>query len=182
MILSPEISRVPAFLPSLNRRKGPAGRNIELVVIHATAGAFAPSVDWLRNRKRQNRTSAHYVIAKSGAIIQLIKEDDYAWHAGYGRWGGRGAMNARSIGIELENANDGLDHYPQAQIESCLWLTLRACWKHGRRPENVVGHFHVDPERKTDPDGFPFEEFRSALLWYLHNLKEGTICDDSLFA
>lgn len=166
-------------LPSLNRTKCTLNRGvrswkgrgsvrisrvkIDMTVIHSTAGAFVPSLDWLRKRDRPTRTSAHYIVAKDGGIVQLVDDSDQAWHAGYGRWDGRGGINARSLGIELENANDSKDPYPVSQIESCLWLCVRAHHQYGIPQRNVVGHNHVDPQRKTDPAGFPWEDFRASL-------------------
>ncbi len=161
--LKPQLVPRIIQLPSPNKSSGP-GRIIDMIVIHATVGAFAPSVDWLRKRDRPNRTSAHYVIAKDGGIVQLVAEADKAWHAGHGRWNDRGGINTRSLGLELENANDGKDPYPKEQLEATLWLCARACRKHPITLVNVVGHADVDPKRKTDPEGFPWKIFRAALF------------------
>lgn len=147
--------------------KGRSGKilraRLDMLIIHSTVGAFAPSVDWLRKHRRTKRSSAHYVIAKDGGIVQLVAEADKAWHAGYGRWNGRGGINSRSLGLELENANDGKDSYPKEQLEATLWLCHRACQRYPITLFNVVGHVDVDPKRKTDPKGFPWEIFRAAL-------------------
>lgn len=162
----------PVFLPSPNRTLGRwrgRGKNkrkerVGLVIIHATGpGPFHAQVDWLRRSNRSGRSSAHYVVGRNGSIVQLVRESDKAWHAGVSIWGGRQNVNARSIGIELVNRNDGKEDYPIYQIKSALWLSLRCCKRFGLRPEQVIGHYHVAPGRKTDPAGFPFKEFRESL-------------------
>jgi N-acetylmuramoyl-L-alanine amidase len=73
------------------------------LVMHYTAGASArQSIDWLTNRDA--RASAHVVIARDGAITQLVPFDRVAWHAGRSRWEGIEGLNQHSIGIELDNA------------------------------------------------------------------------------
>lgn len=138
-------------------------RKVELVVLHATAGAFRGAISWLRKKNRKHRTSAHYVISKAGEVVQLVSEDAVSWHGGRGRWLGKGGINGRSIGIEMENLNDGTDPYPEKLLESTLWLTLQACRRYGIPAEDVVGHADIDPKRKTDPREFPWLRFRYSL-------------------
>src|SRR5690349_10918496 len=86
------------------------GKAPSILVIHATAGGLKGSIDWLCNPA--NRVSAHYVISKTGQVYQLVDEDRAAWHAGNALWDGHTDINERSIGIEIANANDGRDPYP----------------------------------------------------------------------
>lgn len=162
------ICRLPeaiALLPTPNRRIIKRVRRIELIILHATGkGGFRSAVDWLRKAKRQNRTSAHYVVDRDGSVIALAEDNDITWHAGYGRWSGRGAINTRSVGIELVNDNDGRESYNESQLEACLFICYRIAQTHGLRAEHVIGHADVDPNRKTDPAGFPWTRFRASLV------------------
>ena len=73
------------------------------LVIHYTAGSSAQgAIDTLIDPRA--KASAHLVIARDGAITQLVGFDDVAWHAGRSRWHGLEGLNAHSIGIELDNA------------------------------------------------------------------------------
>jgi len=73
------------------------------LVIHYTAGSSAQgAIDTLTDPRA--KASAHLVIARGGAITQLVGFDDVAWHAGRSRWHGLEGLNAHSIGIELDNA------------------------------------------------------------------------------
>lgn len=137
---------------------------LDMVVIHCTAAENVQgSINWLCKSDHENRSSAHYVIAKDGYAWQLVDENDTAWHAGKAEWKGNTDINARSVGIELENLNDGKDPYPEDQLNACLAIVLGACMRSGIKPENVVGHSDVSPDRKSDPYGFPWEQFRHAL-------------------
>src|SRR5688572_15525680 len=65
-----------------------------------------------------SEVSAHYLIAEDGRSWRLVEEEQRAWHAGAGRWQGRGDVNSRSIGIELANAGPlaGLPPFPEPQM------------------------------------------------------------------
>ena len=78
------------------------GLRPELVVLHYTAMADCDAA--LRVLCTPEReVSAHYLIRRDGEVIALVDEAMRAWHAGAGEWRGRGDVNSRSIGIELDN-------------------------------------------------------------------------------
>ena len=73
------------------------------LVIHYTAGSSATgSISWLKNPA--SKVSAHLVIARDGAITQMVPFNRLAKHAGASRWGGIVGLNRYSTGIELDNA------------------------------------------------------------------------------
>ena len=73
------------------------------LVVHYTAGSSAAgTIAWFRNPA--SRVSAHLVIARDGAITQMVPFNREAWHAGQSRWGHLSGLNHHSIGIELDNA------------------------------------------------------------------------------
>lgn len=75
----------------------------EYLVIHYTAEPTAErAITHLLDR--ESRVSAHLVIARDGAVTQLVRFNRVAWHAGVSRWEGRTGLNRLSIGIELANA------------------------------------------------------------------------------
>src|SRR5262245_26622027 len=140
------------------------GHQITMLVIHATAGSARGALAWLTSPS--SRVSAHYVITKSGHIYQLVPEERAAWHAGRASWRGETAINELSIGIELENANDGRDPYPPGQIDALLALAAEKVEEYHITTEMVVRHrdVAVPKGRKTDPAGFPWAEFISRLF------------------
>lgn len=72
------------------------------IVMHYTAGGKAEStVRYFASPSA--RASAHFVIARDGAVTQQVSCDRAAWHAGRSSWHGLAGLNGHSIGIELAN-------------------------------------------------------------------------------
>lgn len=93
--------------------------------------------------------SAHYLVGRDGAIVQLVDERMRAWHAGDSRWGASTDLNSSSIGIELDN--DGKSPFPDVQIEALVRLLRDVVDRYRIPPANVLGHADVAPRRKADP-------------------------------
>lgn len=93
--------------------------------------------------------SSHYLIGADGTVIQLVDEALRAWHAGAGCWAGAGDLNSRSIGIELDN--DGLSPFPVPQMRALEGLMPGIMRRWAIRPEAIIGHSDMAPDRKTDP-------------------------------
>lgn len=75
--------------PNFSSRNGAV---IKKIVYHyTTSDNVGGVISWLCNPQAQ--VSAHYVIAKDGAITQLVRDSDRAWHAYQ--------HNSDSIGIEV---------------------------------------------------------------------------------
>lgn len=117
-------------------------------MIHYTAMASAEAALG-RLCSREHMVSCHYLIGRDGTLWQMVAEDQRAWHAGQGAWGGRGDVNSRSIGIELDNS--GLAPFPAPQIAVLTTLVsdIRARW--GISVAGVIGHSDFAPARKADP-------------------------------
>lgn len=141
---------------------------IRVLVIHATAGAFLGDRDWLqRGGSLLNPVSCHYLIAKDGAGYQFVREQDTAWHAGRSAWTIDGSrrenLNPWSIGIELSNRNDGVDPYPQAQVDATVELARDIVRRYAIPRSQLVRHLDISPGRKTDPHGFRWSDFVNAV-------------------
>jgi N-acetyl-anhydromuramyl-L-alanine amidase AmpD len=140
--------------PSPNFDDRPSGVQIDTVVIHATVlDSLQEVVELFADPAA--KVSAHYTIDRDGEIVWHVPEDRRAWHAGESMMpDGRTCVNDFSIGIELVNRNDGLDPFPERQIQALRDL-VRAITM--RRPiQHIVPHYACayPPGRKTDPVGF----------------------------
>lgn len=132
--------------PNFGERRGRA--RVELVVLHYTAmPSCAAALERLCDPGAE--VSAHYLIDGDGTVLSLVDEAARAWHAGAGEWGGAGDVNSRSIGIEL--ANTGREPFAEAQMAALERLLAAMLERHGLRPEAVIGHSDMAPDRKGDP-------------------------------
>ena len=60
-------------------------RNIQSVIIHYTGmRSLQSAVERLLSKKYE--VSSHYLISRTGKIIQLVKDNNIAWHAGISNW------------------------------------------------------------------------------------------------
>lgn len=135
---------------SLSPNFGPRrdGLRPELVVIHYTAmadceAALRALCDPLRE------VSAHYLIRRDGHVVALVDEAERAWHAGAGAWAGRGDVNSRSIGIELDN--DGASPFAAPLMDALERLLPGILARWSIAPHGVIGHSCMAPGRKIDP-------------------------------
>ncbi len=147
--------------------------NINYVVIHTTGITESFDEGSVKNsfNSSSHLASAHYMITRTGKVIQFVRDRDVAWHAGNYDY------NLRSIGIEHEGyANDPnvYTKYPamaDASAKLVRWLTetygVRIIHPIGVAPESsstsegIIGHNQVpnpdDPsvgggtKGKTDP-------------------------------
>ncbi len=151
-------------LPSPNCDDRPAGVRPEILVLHYTdTNTLDETLAILVDPARE--VSAHYVVAEDGTVVSLVPEDRRAWHAGKASWRGMPDVNARSIGIEIQNPGHrcGYRPFPAAQIDAVIGLARDICTRHAIAPRDVVGHSDVAPARKRDPgELFPWKTLAAA--------------------
>lgn len=144
------------FIQSPNCKRQP-GRKITALVIHYTGSlSIYGTIDWFK--RTESKVSAHYVVGTDGRVVQMVAEEDVAWHAGRSAmrpWEtppGEPNVNAFSIGIELVGTPDS--GFTDRQLASLYTLIEILVGKYRIPPERVVGHAHIAPGRKIDPDGY----------------------------
>lgn len=137
-------------------------RRAQLIVLHQTQMQSAQAaLQTLRTRNAHGRVSAHYLIGRDGRLYQLVSEQDRAWHAGAGSWGGMVDINSTSIGIELDN--DGTLPFTEPQIQALLRLLQDVTHRLGIPRHLVIAHGDVAPARKRDPGVlFPWQRLAEA--------------------
>jgi len=132
--------------PNFGERRD--GLRPELVVIHYTAmTSCAAAMRALCDPARE--VSAHYLIGRDGVSHALVPEEKRAWHAGAGEWRGRGDINSRSIGIELDN--DGFSPFSAPQMDALEELLEGVLSRWSIPANGVIGHSDMAPGRKIDP-------------------------------
>ena len=93
------------------------------------------------------KVSSHFLIARSGDLIQFVSSQNKAWHAGVSSFFGREKCNDFSIGIEMEGDGDSPFEATQYQVLVNLIQKLAVTYPHLQ----FAGHSDIAPERKTDP-------------------------------
>jgi AmpD protein len=93
------------------------------------------------------KVSSHFLITRSGSLVQFVSTRKKAWHAGVSEFLGREKCNDFSIGIELEGDGDTPFENTQYQALTNLIQKLTSSY-----PDlQFAGHSDIAPERKTDP-------------------------------
>ena len=99
------------------------------------------------------QVSCHYVIDVDGRTTQMVRETDRAWHAGVSFWQGERDINSHSIGIEIQNPGHehGYPDFPDTQMVAVETLARDIIVRYTMRPEHVLAHSDIAPQRKIDP-------------------------------
>lgn len=153
-------------VPSPNCNSRPSGAFPELIVVHGISlppGQYGGSeIEALFTNTLDPHAhpyfaeiaglevSAHFLIFRTGEILQFVSTEARAWHAGVSRWEGREQCNDFSIGIELEGCDD--EAYTDLQYDALNQLVL--CVRNqypGIEHDAIVGHSDISSGRKTDP-------------------------------
>ena len=149
-------------------------RNIHSVIIHYTGmRSLQSAVERLLSKKYE--VSSHYLISRTGKIIQLVKDNNIAWHAGISNWFKFKNLNKNSIGIELENKGHqyGYQAFPSKQIVQLIKILKILKRKFKIKNVNITGHSDVAPNRKIDPgEKFPWKKLYKNDLAIWHSLDE----------
>ena len=122
-----------------------------------------PTQDPYFEEIHQMKVSSHLFIDREGLVTQFVPFDKAAWHAGVSEFNGKDNCNEFSIGIELE----GTDHieYTSDQYSALIEVTKILMQAYPEITiDNIVGHKHIAPARKTDPgDSFNWDFYKSSL-------------------
>ena len=160
------------------RGRGSKRDKVAEIIVHATGGPFcrggqvvfspAGNVATIKRFfEASGAVSIHYIVGRDGEIAKSVPEDEVAVHAVN--------HNERSIGIELINAGDGREPYPEAQVAALATLIM-GIQRRWRIPlSGIKGHDDVDTStfacggrqarRKQDPGPlFPWDRFKMDLL------------------
>jgi N-acetylmuramoyl-L-alanine amidase len=138
--------------PSPNYNGRPAGKSIDLLVIHYTGMPDAEAA-LQRLTDPDAQVSSHYLVDEAGRIYRLVDESRRAWHAGVSYWAGERDINGVSIGIELANPGHEFGYRPFAepQMIALIALCQGVLARHPVPACRVLGHSDVAPARKIDP-------------------------------
>ena len=129
---------------------------IKYIIIHYTVADLPRSIKILT----QDEVSAHYLLTDTDQpfFYTLVDESRQANHAGLSSWKIYNQLNSASIGIEIVNAGfkdtpEGRVWYPfkPAQVDQLVLLLKDIVKRYNIKPENILGHNDIAPQRKQDP-------------------------------
>jgi len=162
------------FSRSPNFKVSKKFRNIKFLIIHYTGMKnFQSAVDKLKDPNSE--VSCHYVISRSGRVLELVKPRFIAWHAGVSAWRGIKNINKNSVGIELENKGHDFVYqkFSKVQIKNLIVLLKKLKKKFKIKNINIIGHSDVAPSRKKDPgEKFPWKILSLQDVGIFNNLEE----------
>ena len=140
-----------------------AGRSIDYIVIHYTAGisskagSAANTAAYYKSTDRE--VSSDYVVDDGGAVLYNPDiKNRYTWHCGGSKYSTKGGAyygkckNANSIGIEVcstnsagsvKNANDKTWSFTSAAVENAVQLTKQLMKEYGIDASHVIRHYDV---------------------------------------
>lgn len=153
--------------PSPNFRKGRKGAKPEAIVLHISTGSIGsaepedesgPVPASLDNtfQNPSSGVSAHYGVAKIGAIHQYVKEADEAFHAGIvenPNWSLlKPDMNPNLYTIGIEHEGKHTDIWPEAQRAASAALVKNIAARYGipLDRDHVIGHYQISGTRREN--------------------------------
>ena len=125
---------------------------IDILLLHYT-GMVSEETTLQRLCAAGSGVSCHYFVGEDGSIVQMVAENERAWHAGVSVWRGETDINSRSIGIEIANPGHeyGYPSIPEAQMAAVVELCRDVVGRNTIPARNVLAHSDVAPTRKSDP-------------------------------
>ena len=170
------------YIESPNHDERPAGVEPSLVVVHnislppgsfggrAIDALFTNTLDRAGHPYYEGlvglKVSSHFLVRRSGSIVQFVPCGMRAWHAGVSTFEGRERCNDFSIGIELEG--DDLTWFEEGQYAGLATLVDALMRRYPLTA--IAGHSDIAPDRKTDPG--PFFDWPRALDSFARPLRK----------
>jgi N-acetylmuramoyl-L-alanine amidase len=153
------------------RTGGARSQKIDMVVIHSTGGPTCDQAGkpiWvaagamdenMRDIEAHPKLGIHYMIDRDGSLRSSVPETQVAHHVM--------TYSLRSIAIELINDGNGIDPFPDAQLDSLVRLLRDIKDRRDIKREGIKRHSDLDKalspcdrkqRRKVDPGkAFPYE-------------------------
>lgn len=143
-IEKPPVTWDEAYRGNFSRgRSGP----IRKIIMHTIEGSTGSARNLFKSkRKGRRKVSAHYIVSLDGTIVQMVRDEDVAWHIK--------GHNGDTIGIEHEGFAHRNTWTPE-QMRASARLTRWLCDEY-QIPvdrEHIVGHAEMPGQahRRSDP-------------------------------
>ena len=127
---------------------------IDRLVVHVVQGTVSSAINTFQNPA--NEVSAHYIVGDEGRVVQCVRHEDIAYHAG--NWG----YNKHSIGIEHGGWADRRATWTDAKIRASAKLAAYCCRRHKIRVDrqHIIEHNRVPGTDHYCPGRFfPYDKY-----------------------
>ncbi len=159
---------VAEFIASPNFDERDAGSTVDVIIVHCISlppgeyGSgtisrfFSNKLEAKEHPYYKNmahlKVSAHFLIERSGKLIQFVSTDKRAWHAGESVCFGKPKVNNFSIGIELEGLDTDDKGFTDQQYKVLNELVFELRNQYSTIKDNCLfAHSDIAPGRKPDP-------------------------------
>ena len=136
----PEPTVTTMLSPHRNER---GGTPISAIVLHHTAMVESAVETGKFFQRPDAKVSAHYIVDRSGELVRSVPDAERAWHAGRSEFQGTRDVNTFSVGIEICNVGDGIEPYPEAQVQAVVRLVAWLAQAHGVPLSRLTRHRDV---------------------------------------
>jgi len=151
----------PRYLtaPSKRRSGERMSPGVRFIVAHDTGNpgsSAAANVNYYERSRDEKSASAHLFVDDKEIIEcvpALTGPPEKAWHVRYSL-----PVDDQMFGVNANDAAIGIEYCygnsidADAAYEKYVWLTAYAVHRFGLNPaRDIVGHFFLDPRRRTDP-------------------------------
>jgi N-acetylmuramoyl-L-alanine amidase len=154
----------PNYIPSPSRRRsGRRTDTIKFIVVHDTGNPGSSASGNVRfyintcNTVEPKKTASAHLFVDDREIIECIPAltgpPEKAWHVLYDR-----TKDNELFGADANDAAIGVEYCfggtinADAAYKKFIWVVAKLCHKFDLDPASkIVGHFFLDPGRKTDP-------------------------------
>lgn len=127
---------------------------IDRLVVHVVQGTVSSAINTFQNPA--NEVSAHYIVGDKGRVVQCVRHEDIAYHAG--NW----SYNKHSIGIEHGGYADTRRTWTDAKIRASAKLAAYCCRRHKIRVDrqHIIEHNRVPGTDHYCPGRyFPYDKY-----------------------
>ena len=149
-------------------------KDVKFLIFHYT-GMKKENQAITRLTDPKSKVSSHYLIKNNGEILTLVPDLYVAWHAGVSSWKNYKSINKYSIGIEISNPGHEYSYkkFSKEQVKSIIKLSTYLIKKYNIKPNFILGHSDIAPDRKKDPgEKFPWKYLSKNKIGHWHNLNE----------
>ena len=170
------INTTKNYSPNFEVKKRPS-KQIKFIIFHYT-GMKKEKEAIKKLTSLKSKVSSHYFINNNGKIFTLVPDSYSAWHAGISSWKNFKLLNKNSIGVEISNPGHNYDYkrFSKKQIKSIIKLSKFLIKKYEIKPNCILGHSDIAPDRKKDPgEKFPWKHLSQNKISVWHDFNQNQL-------